>query len=162
LSSTTQPSAGAQPAIEGWFTTEGEPCLLGKRCPKCGTFAFPPTAQWCPNPACMNDTVDTVRLSRRATIWSYTDARYQPPPPYITTTDPYVPFSIVAAELAEEKLIVLGQVANGFGLDDLEVGGTVELVVEPMYEVDGVERLTWRWRPVASNGAGATAGKDAS
>ena len=56
----------------------------GKKCPKCGTFAFPPTAQWCPNPACMNDSVETVELSRQATVWSYTDARYQPPPPYIT------------------------------------------------------------------------------
>ena len=111
----------------------------------------------------MNDTVDTVPLSRQATIWSYTDARYQPPPPYITVTDPYVPFSIVAAELAEEKLIVLGQVADGFGLDDLEVGGTVELVVEPMYSVDGVEKLTWRWRPISSSASsGALAGKDAS
>ena len=58
-------STAAVPAIEGWFTTGDEPHLLGKRCPKCGTFAFPPTAQWCPNPACMNDTIDTVELFDR-------------------------------------------------------------------------------------------------
>jgi len=46
-------------------------------------------------------------------------SRYQPPPPYITVTDPYVPFAIVAAELSVEKLIVLGQVADGFGIDDV-------------------------------------------
>ena len=136
------------PAIEGWFTTGDEPHLLGKKCPKCGTFAFPPTAQWCPNPACGNDTVETEELSRRAKVWSYTDARYQPPPPYIVTTDPYEPFAIVAAELTEEKLIVLGQVADGFGVNDVHVGSDVELVVEPMYELEGVPQLTWRWRPL--------------
>jgi uncharacterized OB-fold protein len=98
----------------------------------------------------MNDTVELVELSREATVWSYTDARYQPPPPYIVTTDPYEPFTIVAAELAVEKLIVLGQVASGFGLDDVRVGSKVELVVEPMYELDNVPQLTWRWRPVAA------------
>jgi hypothetical protein len=33
------------------------------------------------------------------------------------------------------------------------VGGTVELVVEPLYELDGVEHLIYRWKPVASGGS---------
>ena len=33
---------------------------------------------------------DRVELSRRGRVWSYTDARYQPPPPYVPATDPYV------------------------------------------------------------------------
>ena len=51
-------------------------------------------------------------------IWSYTDARYQPPPPYVAA-DPYVPFCLAAVELAAEKLVVMGQVVGGVTVDDL-------------------------------------------
>jgi uncharacterized protein len=53
---------------------------------------------------------------------------------------------------------VLGQVATGYGVDDLAVGDTVELVVEPMHtDDDGVEHLIWRWRPTtASDGEAGT------
>jgi uncharacterized OB-fold protein len=94
-----------------------------------------------------------AELSRRGTVWSYTDAQYQPPPPYIPRGEegaPYEPFAIAAVELAEEQIVILGQVADGFGVDDLSVGAEVELVVEPLYEVDGVEHLIFRWKPVAS------------
>ena len=52
-----------------------------------------------------------MELSRRGRIWSYTDARYQPPPPYVAA-DPYVPFCLAAVELAAEKLVVMGQVVR--------------------------------------------------
>lgn len=45
---------------------------------------------------------------------------------------------------------VLGQVADGFGVDDLKVGNTVELVVEPLYTDETGVRTTWRWKPVAA------------
>ena len=74
----------------------------------------------------------TTELSRRGTVWSYTDAQYQPPPPYIPRSDPYVPFALAAVELPE-GIVVLGQVADGYGVDDLQVGTEVELVVETLY-----------------------------
>jgi uncharacterized OB-fold protein len=147
-------TATAVPMIEGWFTTGEEPALLGRRCRSCGTTAFPPTVRWCPNPACNADDLEEVALSRRGRIWSYTDARYQPPPPYVPTTDPYEPFAIAAVELGAERIVVLGQVATGYGLDDLTVGGDAELVVEPLEIVDGVERLIWRWRPLGVHALG--------
>ncbi len=138
----------ATPMIEGWFSTGEAPALLGRRCRVCATTVFPPTVAWCPNPGCASDDLEEVALSRRGRIWSYTDARYQPPPPYVPTSDPYEPFAIAAVELAAERIVVLGQVAAGYGLDDLKVGGGAELVVEPLEVRDGVERLIWRWRPV--------------
>jgi uncharacterized OB-fold protein len=135
------------PAVEGWLTLEGEPALLGQKCPSCGTYVFPPTGSWCPNPACSSSELETVRLSRAGTVWSYTDARYQPPAPYVSPTDPYEPFAIAAVELAEERLVVLGQVASGFGVADLHVGAPVELVVEPLDASEGAGRLVWRWKP---------------
>ena len=33
----------------------------------------------CPNPACDSDTLESVALSTRGTLWSYTENRYAPP-----------------------------------------------------------------------------------
>ena len=51
---------------------------------------------------------------------------------------------------------MLGQVADGYGVDDLRVGSEVELVVEPLYDSTTSGELTiWRWRPVtAGRGTG--------
>ena len=140
-------SATARPAVEGWFTGGGDPALLGSRCATCATVFFPREEAFCRNPACDGDTFDEVELSRTGRVWSYTDARYQPPPPYIPASDPYEPFALAAVELEAEGLVVLGQVAAGYGVDDLTVGAPVELVVETLYTDDGVDRTIWRWKP---------------
>jgi len=138
----------ATPAVEGWFT-EDPACLLGSRCTSCGTVFFPKVDGFCRNPGCQGTDFDQVELSRRGTVWSYTDAQYQPPPPYVPRTDPYEPFAIAAVELPE-GLVVLGQVADGFGVDDLQVGAEVEVVVEPLYSDGGDDRTIWRWKPVGA------------
>jgi len=144
----------AVPAVEGWFTTDAEPRLLGTRCTSCGTVFFPKASGFCRNPECRGREFADVELSRTGTVWSYTDAQYQPPAPYIPAGDAYEPFALAAVELAEEQLVILGQVAAGYGVADLRVGAEVELVVEPLYELDGVAHLIYRWKPVAAGGAG--------
>ena len=140
-------STTSVPAVEGWFTTSGAPHLLGTRCTACGTVFFPRAEGFCRNPECRGRTFDDVELSRTGKVWSYTDAQYQPPAPYIPPTDEHEPFALAAVELAEEQIVVLGQVAKGYGVDDLSVGAEVELVVEPLYEIDGVDHLIYRWKP---------------
>jgi uncharacterized OB-fold protein len=81
-------------------------------------------------------------------VWSYTDAQYAPPPPYVATTEPYEPFALAAVELAGEGMVVMGQVAVGYGVDDLTVGTPVELVVETLFEDDDHEYTMWKWKPV--------------
>jgi uncharacterized protein len=144
------PSKSAIPAVEGWFTTGSEPTLLGSRCRSCGTYAFPRETYFCRNPVCESQEFDEVPLSRRGRIWSYTDARYQPPAPY-RAADPYVPFCLAAVELTAEKMVVMGQVVPGVGVEDLSVGTEVELVTDVLYEDDDNEYLVWRWRPLASD-----------
>jgi uncharacterized OB-fold protein len=141
----------ATPAIEGWFTTGADPALTGTRCRSCATVYFPPADGFCRNPGCAGEEFEPVELSRRGVVWSYTDAQYQPPPPYVATTDPFEPFALAAVELPE-GLVVLGQVAHGYGVADLHVGGEVELVVEPLYSDDTGERSIWRWKPVVEMG----------
>jgi uncharacterized OB-fold protein len=141
----------ATPAIEGWFTTDAEPVLTGTRCTSCASVFFPPTEGFCRNPRCDGEELEPAPLSRRGTVWSYTDARYQPPAPYVASTEPFEPFALAAVELAE-GIIVLGQVAHGWGVGDLRVGAEVELVVETLYADETGDRLVWRWKPVTEMG----------
>jgi len=149
------PSPTPIPALgaDGWFTTEPEPARLRHRCPTCGTVAFPRPAHGCPNPTCGADELEPTPLSRRGRIWSYTDARYQPPAPYVVPGDEHVPFCIAAVELEAERLIVLGQVVAGVDVDDLALGQAVELVVDTLFTADGddgpVTHQIYKWRPVA-------------
>jgi uncharacterized OB-fold protein len=142
------------PAVAGWFTHGEQPALLGSRCATCATVFFPPVAaeSFCRNPACDGEAFEQTELGRRGTVWSYTDAQYQPPPPYVPASDPYRPFALVAVELPE-GMVVLGQVAEGYGVDDLRVGAEVELVVETLYTDDEGDRSIWRWKPVVELGA---------
>ncbi|MCD4525494.1 Zn-ribbon domain-containing OB-fold protein [Nocardioides sp. cx-173] len=141
----------ATPAIEGWFTTGADPALLGSRCTPCATVFFPKVDGFCRNPACSGETFEEVPLSRHGRVWSYTDAQYQPPPPYVPAAEPYEPFALAAVELPE-GLVVLGQVAQGYGVADLSVGQEAELVVETLYTDETGERTIWRWKPVVELG----------
>src|SRR6476619_4876514 len=127
-------SRTAVPAVDGWFTIDGdEPPLVGQRCTSCHTYVFPRARVCCPNPHCRGTEFDDVPLSRRGKIWSYTDAQYQPPPPFVPPTSEHQPFAIAAVELVAEGLVVLGQVVRGVGVDDLSVGGEVELVTDTLF-----------------------------
>lgn len=136
------------PVLEGWFTLDEKPHLIGTKCVKCGTFYFPRQSLFCKNPACDSEQFDEVKLSRTGKVWSFTNACYQPPEPYIAA-DPYVPFTIAAVELAQEKMIVLGQVVDGVNVSDLKAGMEMELVLAPLSEDDRAVKLTWKWQPVA-------------
>ncbi|MFC5728841.1 MULTISPECIES: Zn-ribbon domain-containing OB-fold protein [Nocardioides] len=144
----------ATPVIDGWFTTGEEPHLLASRCIGCSNIVFPPVSSeaggatsYCRNPTCDGEEHETVELSRRGTVWSYTDAQYQPPAPYVPQAEPYQPFALAAVELPE-GIVVLGQVADGYGVADLKVGAEVELVVETLNTDDSGDRTIYRWRPV--------------
>jgi uncharacterized protein len=137
-----------EPAIDGWFATDdsGKHHLIGGKCPKCGTYVFPPRENNCPNPACDSDTLEPVALSTRGTLWSYTENRYPPPAPY-PAPDPFEPFAIAAVQLADEGLIVLGKVVEGTLAADLKVGIEMELTTMPLFtDADGVERIVYAWR----------------
>jgi uncharacterized OB-fold protein len=138
------------PAIEGWFTTGDQPALIGNKCTKCGTVFFPKAKSFCGNPDCDGEEFADTELSRRGRVWSFTDAQYQPPPPYITRTEPYEPFALAAVELEAEQMVILGQIADGYGVNDLEVGQQVEVVIETLYSDDEHDYEVYRWKPVSA------------
>lgn len=149
----------ATPVVDGWFTTDEEPRLLASRCTRCSNVVFPPVSSdagaaafFCRNPACDGEEYETQPLGRRGVVWSYTDAQYQPPAPYVPRGETYEPFALAAVELPE-GLVVLGQVADGYGVADLTVGAEVELVVETLNVDETGERTIYRWKPVEGSAA---------
>jgi uncharacterized OB-fold protein len=147
------------PVVGGWFTDDrdnpdgpGDAAgfrLLGTRCRACGTVFFPPENTHCRNPACGAGEPEPVPLSRRGRVWSCTDVRYRPPAPYASDPGrPWEPYTLVAVELAAERMVVLGQAAPGVGVADLPVGAEAEVVPGVLDEDDERVWTTWHWRPV--------------
>ena len=142
------PASQDAPAIDGWWSVDesGVPHLTGARCQRCSTFVFPPRENNCPNPGCGGDELEQVALSRRGTLWSYTENRYQPPPPY-PQSESFAPFAVAAVQLADEGIIVLGKVVEGTLAADLTVGMEMELTTMPLYvDDDGVQRSVYAWK----------------
>lgn len=137
-------------AIEGWYTMDtDQPQLLGSRCSECGSYYFPKQFTYCKNPNCDSSEFEEVPLSRTGKVWSYTNACYKPPEPFVAA-DPFVPYAIAAVELEKEQMIVLGQVATGSGVEDIKVGDAMELVLETLHDSDEGEKMIWKWKPGAA------------
>jgi uncharacterized protein len=119
---------------------EPEPHLIGARCPSCATYVFPPRSTDCPNPACESTVLESTPLGRYGTLWSYAENRYAPPPPYVAAV-PFEPYALAAVELAEEGLIILGQVPKGVLATDLKVGMPMQLEIGEL--TDGAQVYMW-------------------
>lgn len=138
------------PAIAGFMTDDLEsPRLLGQRCKGCGTYFFPRVASLCKNPACGSTDLEVVPLSTTGTLWSYTNAGYKPPPPFVAK-EPYEPFTIAAVELDVEKMVVLGMVVPGVTPADLEVGMKMELARGVLFEDEEGRKIVWNWKPAVA------------
>ncbi len=138
------------PALEGWHTMDEKPRLIGTQCDECGTYFFPRQTHFCKNPACESTAFSEVELSRTGHIWSYTNASYKPPAPFVAA-DPFEPYAIAAVQLEKEQMVVLGQVVTGVGVEDLKVGMPVELVLEPLHETEDDIKVTWKWKPAGES-----------
>ncbi|MFF5440540.1 Zn-ribbon domain-containing OB-fold protein [Streptomyces achromogenes] len=138
-----------KPAVAGWFTGEGDGFrLLGTRCAACASVFFPREDVHCRNSHCAGGALEEVPLSRKGHIWSYTDSRYRPPSPYVSNPElPWEPYTLIAVELAAERIVVLGQAAPGVTAAGLAVGMEVEAVPGVLYEDAKTAWTVWHWRP---------------
>jgi len=137
------------PAVDGWFTLGDAPALLASRGVETGSYFFPKNLAFSRNPAAPTEELTEVELSRRGRIWSWTTNHYQPPAPYMAA-DPFVPYTVVAVELVEEQMVVLGPLAPDADPSTLSVGTEVELTLGTLYEDDEHEYVVWQWKPVNS------------
>ncbi len=133
------------PVIEGLFTLDkDEPRLIGSKCESCGTYFFPETIS-CSNPSCRHKKVKRSYLSRQGKLFSYTIQYYPPPPPF-KVEEPFVPFGIGLVELPE-KIRVLGMLMQE-DTARLKIGIAVELVLDKLYQEEGKEVVTWKFKAV--------------
>ena len=110
------------PAIEGWFTLDQNPHLIGAQCTACGTYVFPPREGACPSPLCDSDELKATPFSRFGTVWSYAENRYAPPLPY-RAAEPFEPYALVA----------------------------VQLETDVLYREDGVDYMVYVWAPAVQD-----------
>lgn len=137
-------------AVDGWFTLdEDAPCLIGGRCGMCGVVVFGRTVVACPNPQCEGTELEAAELGRTGRVWSFATNHYAPPAPYIAA-EPFEPYTLAAVELARERIVVLGQLADGVEPAGLSIGQEVEVTLRTLYADDERSYLMWAWRPVAA------------
>lgn len=141
------------PAIEGWHTMDDQPRLIGSQCTACETYFFPAQFDFCRNPRCDSTDFQSRELSRTGLLWSFTNACYQPPAPFVSP-EPFEPYAIAAVQLEKEQMVVLGQIVKGISVDQLRVGMPMELVLETLHETEEDYKVTWKWRPMLAE-AGA-------
>ena len=124
------------PVVEGYFVErpDGTAALVGGKCERCGSYFFPKRFSFCRNPECGEPGLIDVDLSTRGTLWSFTDNRYAPPPPY-PASEPFEPYGVAAVTLE------VGQLAEQF--DERRAVLAVDLEHEP------VALAPHRTRPVA-------------
>ena len=136
-------------AVDGWFTMGDEPALLGSRGAESGSYFFPKNLAFSRNPIAPTEDLTEVELSRRGKVWSWATNHYQPPAPYMSA-DPFVPYTVVAVELINEQMVVLGPLAPDADPSALSVGTEVEITLGTLYEDDDHEYVIWQWKPVTS------------
>jgi uncharacterized OB-fold protein len=144
-------------AVEGLFTLDDEPCLIGGKAASRDSYFFPKHLAGS-DPAALGDEIVEVRLSRRGRVWSYTNSAYPPPPPFVVQTEPFVPVVIAAVELEAEKMVVLGQVVPGYSVEDIAVGMEMEITLGTLYADDEHEYVVWMWQPVVATATNAKGG----
>lgn len=131
------------PVIEGLFTLDAEePRLIGSKCKSCGTYFFPESIS-CGNPECKKKEIERAFLSRGGKLWSFT-VQYYPPPPPFKASEPFVPYGIGVVELPE-NIRVIGMLSES-DPEKLKIGMEVELFLDKMYEENGKEVVTWKFR----------------
>jgi uncharacterized OB-fold protein len=141
----------SRPIAEGLFTwPDDEPSLLGARCGNCGAITFP-VRSGCPR--CGATEVESFRLGREGTLWTWTSQGFAPKAPFSGNLlagggnfNPwYVGLIEIPGQLRVEGILV--DVTE----DMLKIGMPMRTVVVP-FRVDeaGEEIVTFAFAPVGS------------
>ena len=140
----------AVPIQEGLFTWPSpSPRLLASRCKACGEVTFP-QQEACPS--CTGRQAETIELSPRGRLWTFTIQRFPPPvPPYAgeADRDVFEPFGVGYVELPE-GIRVEARLTESEP-ERLEIGMEMELATLPFGRDEGGRpRVTFAFRPVES------------
>jgi uncharacterized protein len=116
--------AALKPIVEGLWTDEAQPRLIGGQRKSDGKIVFP-----LPGGDAADD-YDAVPLSRTGTLWSWTVQRFEPKAPY-SGPQPFSPFGVGYVELTGEVIVESRLTVT----ENLKIGMDMELVIQ---DFDGI------------------------
>ncbi|MFC1965362.1 Zn-ribbon domain-containing OB-fold protein [Chloroflexota bacterium] len=117
-------------------------CLMGTKCHGCGEVFFG-KAVACQQ--CQSEDLESIALSRKGKLYSYTINRNRPPGDY-KGPEPFQPFAVGLVELPEGVTIL--SVLTDCDFDKLEAGMDLDLSIEELYkDEEGNTVLTYKFRP---------------
>jgi len=135
-----------RPIKEGLFEIRAEgPRLVGSRCRECGEVTFPANP-FCPQ--CCRETTETIQLSGRGALYSFTIQRFKPPPPF-RGSEPFAPYGVGMIELPEGVRVT--SALEESDPERLRVGMEMELLITKFFEDDeGIDVLSFKFKPAAA------------
>lgn len=114
------------------------PSLEGSRCPQCGATFYPPRYVCL---ACYREGLETVALSRRGTVYTFTVGRMAPPRALVQA-----PYVIAQVRLPEN--VIVATVLTDVEPEKVRIGMPVELVVEKVtVDAEGNDVMAFKFRP---------------
>lgn len=126
-------------------TDEG-PRLIGTRCRRCGSMAFP-ARQGCAG--CSSEDVDDELLATRGTLWTWTVQSFPPPPPFPGGAE-FTPFGVGYVELPGQ--VRVETILTESDPERLHIGMPVKLVLVPYPGASTEAKRTYAFAP-AEEGA---------
>ena len=134
--------------MEGWFTAGDEPHLIGAQVPGVQHDRVPASRRCVPESG--------VRLRRAhphpAVAPGHGVVVHREPLPASSSLRrrrSFEPYALAAVELADEGIVVLGQVAKGVRAADLRVGMEMQVAIEVLSHDDDHDSLVYVWEPAS-------------
>jgi len=125
---------------------DGEPALLGGRCPSCTAVTFP-LRSGCPR--CGATGLERYPLSRAGALWTWTSQGFLPKAPFtgqFVSEDAFEPWFVGVIELPGELRVE--SILTGCTQDTLRIGMPMQLVTMPFRTDDsGNEVVTFAFAP---------------
>ncbi|MFN3599954.1 MAG: Zn-ribbon domain-containing OB-fold protein [Dietzia sp.] len=106
-------------AWDSLFAGIDPPVLAGSQCSTCSTVAFP-VASRCPG--CTGTEISRIGLPTRGTVWTWTEQRFAPKPPYQPPVGGFEAFVVGYVDLG--PVLVESRITGR-----VEIGDEVELML---------------------------------
>lgn len=133
----------AQPIAEGLFElADGELVLIGSRCERCGTVAFPYQGS-CPR--CTSEAVERHRLASAGTLWTWTTQGFRPKSPPYNGPEAFHPYGVGYVELGGE--IRVEGILSEVDPKQLRIGMMMRVTPWVVADPRGETRMTYAFAP---------------
>ena len=142
MTSPTDTTTLPPPIAVGLFELDAEPVLLGARCRRCATVAFPAQGS-CPR--CAAQDMAPHRLATSGPLWTWTTQGFRPKSPPYAGPEAFTPYAVGYVELGSE--IRVEGILIGVEPGDLRIGMPMRTTTLVVSGPDGQPRTTYAFAP---------------